>query len=67
MFITIGNPVVAVGCGLLIAIVALGSHFEREEVTHNMDNAIRSAGIILLLIGGGGRWAWFCAIPAQLI
>ncbi|ECU9386467.1 GntP family permease [Salmonella enterica subsp. enterica serovar Newport] len=54
MFITIGNPVVAVGCGLLIAIVALGSHFEREEVTHNMDNAIRSAGIILLLIGGGG-------------
>nr|MCX3323312.1 GntP family permease [Bacillus paranthracis] len=24
------------------------------EVTHSMDNAIRSAGIILLLIGGGG-------------
>lgn len=54
MFITIGHPVVAVGCGLLIAVIGLGSHYAREEVTHSMDNAIRSAGIILLLIGGGG-------------
>lgn len=54
MFITIGHPVVAVGCGLLIAIIGLGSNFSREEVTHSMDNAIRSVGIILLLVGGGG-------------
>ncbi|MGK3143204.1 GntP family permease [Pantoea sp. C2G6] len=54
MGITIGHPVVAVGCGLLIAIIGLGSYFPREEVTQGMDNAIRSAGIILLLIGGGG-------------
>ena len=54
MFITIGNPVIAVGCGLLIAIIGLGNGFERKEVTHCMDDAVRSAGIILLLIGGGG-------------
>lgn len=54
MFITLGHPVVAVGTGLLIAIIGLGSHFDRKEVTQSMDNAIRSAGIILLLIGGGG-------------
>ncbi len=54
MFITIGNPVVAVGAGLLIAIIGLGNRYDRKEVTQGMDNAIRSAGIILLLIGGGG-------------
>lgn len=54
MFIAIGHPVTAVGSGLLIAIIGLGSRYDRKEVTQNMENAIRSAGIIFLVIGGGG-------------
>lgn len=54
MFIAVGHPVTAVGIGLLIAIIGLGSRYERKEVTQNMENAIRSAGIIFLVIGGGG-------------
>lgn len=54
MCITLGHPVVAVGTGLLIAVIGLGGCYERKEVIQSMDNAIRSAGIILLLIGGGG-------------
>ncbi|HDH7818896.1 TPA: GntP family permease, partial [Raoultella planticola] len=45
MVIAIGHPVTAVGTGLLIAIIGLGSRYERKEVTQNMENAIRSAGI----------------------
>ncbi|MGN2427221.1 GntP family permease [Klebsiella electrica] len=54
MVVAIGHPVTAVGTGLLIAIIGLGSRYERKEVTQNMENAIRSAGIIFLVIGGGG-------------
>jgi len=54
MLMVLGHPVIAVGIGLLIAIVGLGSRFERKEVTNGMENAIRSAGIIFLVIGGGG-------------
>lgn len=54
MFKTMGHPVVAVGIGLLIAIFGLTDGFPRKEVVHHMEGAIRSAGIILLVIGGGG-------------
>lgn len=54
MMATIGHPVIAVGSGLLIAIIGLGSRYERKEVTQTMENAIRAAGIIFLVIGGGG-------------
>ncbi len=51
---TIGHPVVAVGVGLLIAITGLTEGYARKEVVQHMEGAIRSAGIILLVIGGGG-------------
>lgn len=54
MLKTIGHPIVAVGIGLLIAIMALTNSFPRKDVVHQMENSIRSAGIILLVIGGGG-------------
>ncbi len=54
MLVTLGHPVIAVGSGLLIATIGLGSHYDRKEVTQNMESAIRSAGIIFLVIGGGG-------------
>lgn len=67
MVIAIGHPVTAVGTGLLIAIIGLGSRYERKEVTQNMENAIRSAGIIFLVIGGEGRWGWCCVILVPVI
>ncbi len=54
MMKTIGHPVVAVGVGLLIAIMGLTEGYARKEVVQHMEGAIRSAGIILLVIGGGG-------------
>lgn len=54
MLKTMGHPIVAVGIGLLISIMALTNSFPRKEVVHHMENSIRSAGIILLVIGGGG-------------
>lgn len=54
MLKTMGHPIVAVGIGLLISIMALTNSFSRKEVVHHMENSIRSAGIILLVIGGGG-------------
>ncbi|AKJ43939.1 gluconate permease [Pragia fontium] len=54
MFKTIGHPVIAVGIGLLVAIMGLTDGFPRKEVVHHMEGSIRSAGIILLVIGGGG-------------
>lgn len=54
MIKTIGHPVIAVGIGLLVAILGLSNNFPRKEVVHHMEGSIRSAGIILLVIGGGG-------------
>ncbi|WP_392563124.1 GntP family permease [Orbus sturtevantii] len=54
MLKTIGHPIVAVGIGLLVAILGLSNNFPRKEVVHHMEGSIRSAGIILLVIGGGG-------------
>ncbi|WVD60565.1 gluconate:H+ symporter [Orbus mooreae] len=54
MLKTMGHPVIAVGIGLLVAILGLSNNFPRKEVVHHMEGSIRSAGIILLVIGGGG-------------
>lgn len=54
MIKTMGHPVVAVGIGLLVAIMGLTNTFPRKDVVHHMEGSIRSAGIILLVIGGGG-------------
>ena len=50
----IGKPVVALAIGLLIAIYALGGSMERQECIAEMEKGMASAGIILLLTGGGG-------------
>jgi GntP family gluconate:H+ symporter len=54
MIKTMGHPIVAVGIGLLVAIMGLTNAFPRKEVVHHMEGSIRAAGIILLVIGGGG-------------
>lgn len=49
-----GAPVIAVGIGLIIAILGLTKNFTREETIEKMEQGIRSAGIIILVTGGGG-------------
>jgi len=50
----VGNPVVAVAIGTLIAIYGLGLKIEKNVLLKHMDQGIKSAGIILLVTGAGG-------------
>jgi len=50
----LGQPIVAVGLGLLVAIFTLGRPFSRENMLHEMEKGMASAGIIMLVTGGGG-------------
>lgn len=50
----LGSPIIAVGIGLLLAIFVLGSKLDRKTALSEMDAGIRSAGIIILVTGGGG-------------
>ncbi|MGO1368486.1 MAG: GntP family permease [Senegalia sp. (in: firmicutes)] len=50
----LGAPVIAVGIGLLVAIFGLTGRFSREETLEKMELGIKSAGIIILVTGGGG-------------
>lgn len=49
-----GSPVIAVGIGLIIAIYTLTNKVSRKETIEQMENGIKSAGIIILVTGGGG-------------
>ena len=50
----LGTPVIAVGIGLLISIYGLTSKLSKEETIEKMEQGIKSAGIIILVTGGGG-------------
>ncbi|AOY76288.1 GntP family permease [Clostridium formicaceticum] len=50
----VGSPVIAVGIGLLVAILGLTKNLTRQETIEKMEQGIRSAGIIMLVTGGGG-------------
>jgi GntP family gluconate:H+ symporter len=52
--IFLGTPIIAVGIGLLIAIYTLSLKVSRKETLDKMETGIRSAGIIILVTGGGG-------------
>lgn len=54
ILIFLGQPIVAVSIGLLVAIFTLGRPFSRESILHEMEKGLASAGIILLVTGGGG-------------
>ena len=51
---TLGNPIVAVGIGLLIAIYGLAGDLERKKVVDILDDSIKQAGIIIFVTGAGG-------------
>lgn len=54
VFVFLGTPIVAVGIGLLVAIVTLTGNIARKNVLKDMELGIQSAGIIILVTGGGG-------------
>lgn len=54
MIVFFGNPVIAVGLGVLIAVYGLVPKMPRDEVLRNLEKGVESAGIILLVTGAGG-------------
>ena len=54
ILIFLGQPIVAVGIGLLTAIFVLGRKMSRKEILFFMEQGMMSAGIIMLVTGGGG-------------
>lgn len=53
ILIFLGQPIVAVGLGLLIAIFGLGRNLDRHTALSEMEKGMMSAGIIMLVTGGG--------------
>lgn len=54
VLIFLGQPIVAVGLGLLVAIFTLGRKLDRHTCLSEMEKGMMSAGIIMLVTGGGG-------------
>jgi len=54
VFQFIGSPIVAVGLGLIFAVLVLGKDLTREQALKQMEKGMASAGIIMLVTGGGG-------------
>jgi GntP family gluconate:H+ symporter len=50
----LGNPVIAVGLGVVAAIYGLVPRMPREQLIGEMEKGVESAGIILLVTGAGG-------------
>jgi GntP family gluconate:H+ symporter len=50
----IGDPIVAVGIGLLIAIYGLAGNIDRKKVTKILETSIQQAGVIVFVTGAGG-------------
>lgn len=50
----IGNPVIALLVGVLIAIYGLARKERRDQTIANLEKGVESAGIILLVTGAGG-------------
>lgn len=54
ILIFLGQPIIAVGLGLLVAIFTLGRKLDRDVAIAEMEKGMMSAGIIMLVTGGGG-------------
>lgn len=54
VLIFLGQPVIAVGLGLIVAIFTLGRNIDRHTLIAEMEKGMASAGIIMLVTGGGG-------------
>ncbi len=54
IFGLVGDPIVAVAVGLLIAIYGLAGKVDRKEVVGLLDKSIEQAGVIVFVTGAGG-------------
>jgi gluconate:H+ symporter, GntP family len=54
IFIFLGQPIIAVAIGLIVAIYALAGKRSRQNTLEEMEKGIQDAGIILLVTGAGG-------------
>lgn len=54
IFQFLGSPIVAVALGLILAIFTLARNLTKEETLKEMEKGMASAGIIMLVTGGGG-------------
>lgn len=54
ILIFLGQPIIAVGLGLVVALVTLGRRLDRDTAIAEMEKGMMSAGIIMLVTGGGG-------------
>ncbi|ONI39648.1 gluconate permease [Candidatus Epulonipiscium fishelsonii] len=54
ILIFIGQPIVAVGLGLMVAILTLAKNLDKKTVISEVEKGMMSAGIIMLVTGGGG-------------
>ena len=54
VLIFLGQPIIAVGLGLLLSIFTLGRGLDRHTALTEMEKGMESAGIIMLVTGGGG-------------
>ncbi len=52
--IFLGQPIIAVLFGLLIAIYGLGAKITRPDILKELEKGVQSAGIIILVTGAGG-------------
>lgn len=54
VIIFLGKPIIAVGIGLLISIYTLTRGKDRKYVITELEDSMKSAGIIIFVTGGGG-------------
>lgn len=54
VLVFLGQPIIAVGLGLVVAILTLGRGLDRHTALAEMEKGMMSAGIIMLVTGGGG-------------
>ncbi|MDD3173866.1 MAG: gluconate:H+ symporter [Herbinix sp.] len=54
IFQFLGSPIIAVGFGLMLSIFTLGRGLDKKTVLKEMEKGMASAGIIMLVTGGGG-------------
>ena len=54
ILIFLGQPIIAVGLGLLVAIFTLGRKLDRHTAVTEMERGMMSAGIIMMVTGRGG-------------
>ena len=53
VLVFLGQPIVAVGLGLIVAILTLGRSLDRHEALTEMEKGMASTGMIMLVTGGG--------------